>query len=145
MRFHHFLWLLVWFATAAQADSASPVGLWKTIDDNTNRPRSLVRISEENGVLSGVVEKGLDPEDEGKRCEKCTDARKNQPIRGMTIMQGLHKDGEVFDGGEILDPENGKTYKCKLKLLDNGKQLEVRGYIGISLLGRSQIWLREEN
>jgi uncharacterized protein (DUF2147 family) len=132
-------------ASIAYANDLSPAGLWKTIDDNTNKPRSLVRITEQNGTLFGVVEKGLDPQDEGKTCEKCTDSRKDKPIRGMMIMQGLQKDGDVFDGGEILDPENGKTYKCKLKLLDNGSKLEVRGYIGISLLGRSQIWLREEN
>lgn len=123
----------------------SPVGLWKTIDDSTHKPRSLVRISEQNGVLSGTIEKDLNPnESPDKVCDKCTDSRKDKTLVSMTIMQGMHQSGEVFEGGEILDPDNGKTYKCKMKLLDDGKKLEVRGFIGVSLFGRSQTWLREE-
>ena len=141
----YFTFLLFIFTTHVFAANNSPVGLWKTIDDNTSKPRSLVRISEQNGVYSGVVEKGLDPSDPPDRvCDKCTDARKNQSIIGMTILQGVHQKGDVFEDGEILDPDNGKIYRCKLKILEDGKKLEVRGFIGISLFGRSQIWLREE-
>lgn len=123
----------------------SPTGLWQTIDDKSGKPRSLIRISEHNGEYSAVVEKGLLPTDTGdKVCDKCTDARKGQKIIGMTIAQGLKKNGQQYDGGEILDPENGKLYKCKMKLDDSGNQLEVRGYIGISLIGRSQTWTRVE-
>lgn len=130
------------------AVAASPAGLWKSIDDKTAKPRSLIRISEDNGLYSGVVEKGLRADDTGDAvCDKCTDARKGQKIVGMTIIKGIKaKDGaeNEFTGGEILDPENGKVYKCKMKLSDDGSKLEVRGFIGFSLLGRSQTWTREE-
>ena len=123
----------------------SPIGLWKTIDDKTSKPRSIVRIVEENGEFKGIVEKGLvEGESADKVCEKCDPPRKNQKILGMTFMWGLKKDGTEFKGGEILDPDNGKIYKCKMKLIDGGKKLDVRGYIGISLIGRTQTWLREE-
>lgn len=131
--------------STAIAATDSPAGLWQTIDDASGKPRSLIRISEQNGEYSAVVEKGLLPTDTGdKVCDKCTDARKGQKIIGMTIAKGLKKNGNQYDGGEILDPENGKLYKCKMKLDDTGNQLEVRGYIGISLLGRSQTWTRVE-
>lgn len=123
----------------------SPVGLWKTIDDKTNKPRSLVRIVEENGEYKGIVEKGLREDDNPERvCEKCDAPRKNQKIHGMIFMWGLKKDGNEFKGGEILDPENGKIYRCKMKLVDGGKKLDVRGFIGIALIGRTQTWWREE-
>ena len=123
----------------------SPIGLWKTIDDKTNKPRSLVRIVEENGEYKGIIEKGLREDDNPERvCEKCDVPRKNQKIQGMTFMWGLKKDGNEFKGGEILDPENGKIYRCKMKLVDGGKKLDVRGFIGIALIGRTQTWWREE-
>jgi uncharacterized protein (DUF2147 family) len=123
----------------------SPVGLWKTIDDSTNKPRSLIRISDKNGELIATVEKGLLPGETGdKVCEKCTDERKGKPLIGMVIMDGMKAKDDVFEGGHILDPDNGQVYKCKIKLDATGKQLEVRGFIGISLIGRSQIWMREE-
>jgi uncharacterized protein (DUF2147 family) len=136
------------FLTISQtlwAADATPAGLWKTIDDNTGKPRSLIRINENNGEFSAVVEKGLLETDTGdKVCDKCTDERKGQKIIGMTIAKGLKKNGSKYDGGEILDPDNGKIYKCKMTLNEAGDKLEVRGYIGISLIGRSQTWLRVE-
>ena len=130
---------------AAFADTHTPAGLWKSIDDKTGKPRSLIRIHENNGEFSAVVEKGLRETDTGEAvCDKCTDERKGQKIIGMTIAKGLKKNGDKYDGGEILDPENGKTYKCKMKLNEKGDELEVRGYIGISLIGRSQTWHRVE-
>ena len=136
---------LIFFSYSAIAATDSPAGLWQTIDDKSGKPRSLIRITEQDGEYSAVVEKGLLPTDNGEKvCEKCTDARKGQKIIGMTIAQGLKKRGDHYDGGEILDPENGKIYKCKMKLDDAGNQLEVRGYIGFSLLGRSQMWTRVE-
>lgn len=123
----------------------SPVGLWKTVDDKTNKPRSLVRIIEESGEFKGIVEKGLQEDDNpGRVCDKCDPPRKGQKILGMTFMWGLKKDGNEFKGGEILDPDNGKIYKCKIKLIDGGKKLDVRGFIGISLIGRTQTWVRQE-
>ena len=135
------IFLLAQFSLAED----SPVGLWKTIDDKTNKPRSIVRIVEENGEYKGIVDKGLvEGESPDKVCEKCDPPRKNQKILGMTFMWGLKKDGNEYKGGEILDPDNGKIYKCKMKLVDGGKKLDVRGFIGISLIGRTQTWLREQ-
>ena len=139
---------LLFFSTLTLA--ASPAGLWKSIDDKTGKPRSLIRIMEADGAYSAVVEKGLRDGDTGDAvCDKCTDDRKGQKIIGMTIAKNLKaKEGDnpnkEFVGGEILDPENGKIYKCKMKLDETGNKLEVRGFIGMSLFGRSQTWVREE-
>ena len=121
----------------------TPVGRWKTVDDKTGKPRSIVRIYEENGELYGRVEQSLNPERAGRRCDKCTDERKNQLIVGMVIIRKLKKDGDEYTGGDILDPDNGKIYRCKLKLKEHGNVLSVRGYLGASLFGRSQTWTRE--
>jgi uncharacterized protein (DUF2147 family) len=124
---------------------SSAVGLWKTIDDATGKPRSLIRITDHQGDVRAVVEKGLKETDTGEAvCDKCTDERKGQKIIGMTIARGFKKNGNKYEGGEILDPDNGKIYKCKMTLDESGNSLEVRGYIGISLIGRSQIWHRVE-
>ena len=133
-------------ALAIGADVPTPAGLWRTIDDNTGQPRGLVRIREVNGRYEGKVEKGFPKpgENEPPRCEKCDGERRNQPVLGMTILWGLTKQGDEYQGGEILDPETGKIYRVRMKLIDGGQKLDVRGFIGISLLGRSQIWLREE-
>ncbi len=134
------------FIDAAMAQTATPVGLWKTIDDGTGNPRSHVRIEEVNGELQGKVEKifpfpGDDPEN---LCDKCKGERKDKPVVGMTILWGLKDDGGVWKGGQILDPDNGKIYRCKMTLSDDGQALDVRGFIGISLIGRTQTWLRAE-
>ena len=124
----------------------TPVGLWKNIDDVSGKPKALIRITETNGVLEGKIEKlfrGAE-EEQNPVCDKCSDARKNQPIIGMTMLTGLKKDGAEYTGGEILDPNNGKVYRSKLKVADGGKKLEVRGYISMPLLGRSQTWVREQ-
>ena len=95
----------------------------------------------------GKVEQLLNrqPDDDPENlCRKCEGARKDQPVIGMTILWGLKKDGDQFSGGEILDPKNGKVYRAKMKLVDNGAKLEVRGFIGVSLFGRSQTWVRQE-
>jgi uncharacterized protein (DUF2147 family) len=133
------------FSTLADANSTSPVGLWKTIDDATNKPRSLVRISDKNGELIATIEKGLLPDDSPNDvCEKCEGARKDKSLIGMVIMEGLKASGDAYEGGHILDPDNGEIYSCKIKLDATGNKLEVRGFIGVSLIGRSQIWVREE-
>lgn len=123
---------------------ATPVGVWKTIDDETKQERSIVRIAETGGALSGRIEKLLDPTKAGAKCDKCTDARKDQPVVGMTILEGVKKNGaeEFWDGGTILDPNNGKTYKVRLTPKDGGKTLEVRGFIGPFY--RNQTWQRVE-
>ena len=134
------------FMDTALAQTTTPVGLWKTIDDATGKERSYVRIVEVNGELQGKVEKIFDfPGDDPEHlCDKCKGERKDQPVIGMTILWGLADQGGVWKGGHILDPDNGKTYRCKMTVSENGQELDVRGYIGISLLGRTQTWLRLE-
>ena len=132
---------------SALADAGTPAGLWRTIDDKTGKERSLIRIVESNGVYQGTVEKiitRLPDDDPDHLCRKCEGARKDKPIIGMTILWDLRKEGDHWSGGEILDPKNGKIYRARMKLVDSGRKLEVRGFIGISLLGRSQTWLREQ-
>ncbi len=124
------------------ADLASPVGEWRTIDDATHEPKAVVRIFEQGGALYGVVEKSLVATPMRKTCDQCTDDRKGRPILGMDIIRGLRRDGDQWDGGTILDPLEGKTYKCKISLQPGGQRLDVRGYLGISLLGRTQTWER---
>lgn len=135
------------FATApAFADDGSPVGLWKNIDDVSGKPKALIRITEVNGSLQGQIEKlfRAPSEDQNPKCEKCEGARHDQPVIGLVIMTGLKKDGDEYNGGEILDPDNGKVYRSKMHLTDGGKKLSVRGYIGVPMLGRSQVWVREQ-
>ena len=130
----------------AWADDVSPVGLWKSIDDTSGKPSALIRITEANGELQGKIEKlfRTEGEDQNPKCTLCKDARKDQPIIGMTIVSGLKKDGDEYTGGEILDPKNGKIYKSKLSVHEGGKKVEVRGYVGVPMFGRSQVWLRQE-
>lgn len=138
--------LLLGLALGAQAQT-TPVGLWKTVDDETGKEKSLVRITEAGGVLTGKVEKLLDPARQDAKCDKCSDERKDQPVLGMTLIKGVKQNAdhpERWDGGEILDPNKGKTYKVRITPVDGGKTLEVRGYIGAPLLGRTQTWSRVE-
>ncbi len=123
---------------------ATPAGLWKTIDDETKTEKSLVRITESGGALGGRIEKLLDPTKQDAKCDKCTDARKDKPVAGMTIIEGVKKNADegYWDGGTILDPNNGKTYKVRLTPKDGGKTLEVRGFIGPFY--RNQTWQRVE-
>jgi uncharacterized protein (DUF2147 family) len=123
----------------------TPVGLWKTIDDDGKTEKSLVRITDAGGVLSGKIEKVFDASKQDSKCDKCTDDRKDQPVLGMVILRNLKQDAddkEVWSGGEVLDPNNGKVYKSRLKPIDGGKQLQMRGYIGPFY--RTQVWQRVE-
>ncbi len=125
---------------------ATPAGLWKTIDDETKTEKSLVRITDHSGVLSGKVEKILGDKTDAT-CVECSDERKGQPVMGMTILRGIKPDANekgTWVGGDILDPNNGKIYKVLLKLVEGGKKLDVRGYIGMPMLGRTQTWHRVE-
>ncbi len=117
-------------------------GSWKTFDDETKQPAAIVLISEKNGLFSGVVTKLLDPS-ALSTCEKCTDARKGKPVVGMEILTGLKKSADSYAGGQILDPDDGETYRARIQLIDQGNKLELRAYIGLPLLGRTQTWTRE--
>jgi uncharacterized protein (DUF2147 family) len=134
--------------SASAAAQSSPVGLWKTVDDVTGREKSQIRIVETQGVLSGTIEKLVDPDIKpGLTCELCTDARKNQPVLGMTIIRNVThstKEPATWDGGDILDPKNGNVYRVRMTPTESGKKLEVRGYIGAPVFGRSQTWQRIE-
>jgi len=116
-------------AATSMAQAASPTGLWQTIDDKTGQPKALVQIVQDgDGTLTGKILTGLgNNDDPNRRCTACTDSRKDQLMKGMTIINGMKSDGDTWDGGQILDPENGKLYKCKMHLDDGGQKLVVRG------------------
>ena len=144
---HAALGLALAFTSGLAAAQATPAGLWKTVDDSTKKDKSLVRIVESGGVYTGKVEKVIDPDaPKDAVCKDCTDDRKDKPVVGMTIIRNMKASGDkdVFEGGDILDPNNGKVYSAKLKLVEGGKKLDVRGYIGTPLLGRTQTWQRVE-
>ena len=119
----------------------SPIGIWKTIDDETKQAKSYVEIFEKDGKLYGKVTKILTKGKEDAKCTDCSGALKNKPILGMQILSGLKKDGKEWNGGKIIDPNSGKEYKAKMSLNGNDK-FDVRGFIGISLVGRTQTWQR---
>ena len=137
--------LLTVFSGGALAQNASPVGVWRTVDDATHQPTSLVKISVQGDGLVGVVERVLDAAGSDKRCDLCKDDRKNMPIVGMQVIRRIPAEkgtSASWDGGEILDPKSGRTYRVRLTLTDGGQSLEVRGYIGTPLFGRTQVWQR---
>jgi uncharacterized protein (DUF2147 family) len=132
------------------AATNTPVGTWKQIDDVSGKAKSIIEITDNGGKLQGKVTKvmNLSPEEIAKggehpTCKLCDGERKDQPIEGMVIMYDVSKDGTIWDGGKIVDPKTGKVYKVKLTLDGDGQKLDVHGYIGFSLLGRSQIWIRQ--
>jgi uncharacterized protein (DUF2147 family) len=128
---------------AAAAADPGIVGRWRTFDDKTGKAKGIVLIYEQNGQFFGKVESSIDPKQANKICDLCKDDRKNKPVTGMTILRRLQRNGDEYGGGDILDPDNGTVYRCKARLAEGGKKLIVRGYVGISLLGRSQTWTRE--
>ncbi len=133
-------------AGAAALAQATPAGLWKSVDDHSGKERSLIRVTESGGVYTGRIEKVLDPTaPTAAVCTKCTDERKDQPIVGLLLIRNVRQDTDdktVYGGGDIVDPDNGKVYRLRLKPLDGGAKLEVRGYIGPFF--RNQTWLRVE-
>lgn len=129
----------------SQTIASSPVGQWRTFGDSGSQPQALVRISEDGGVLTGaLIENLVSGEDLSGTCNKCSGAHKDVPLAGMAFLTALKlRDGEYRDC-EILDPETGSVYHCTLKILDAGRKLVVRGYVGLSLFGRSQEWIRAD-
>ena len=130
--------LTAFAALSMQAQTVT--GKWKTIDDETGKAKSVVEISEKNGKLYGKVVEILTDKKDAK-CDKCSGADKGKPIKGLTIIKGLSKDGKEYSGGTITDPSSGKEYKCVVKL-NGSEKLDVRGYVGIQALGRTQTWVR---
>jgi len=126
------------------AQELTPAGLWQSVSDVDGKPKAIIRIRESQGEFIGVIEQVINPEKRDALCKDCPGERHNLPVVGLTIITGVHRDGEHFGGGQILDPDNGKVYSCKLTPVDGGKRLEVRGFLGFSLFGRTQIWLRQD-
>jgi uncharacterized protein (DUF2147 family) len=134
-------------AVGAAHAQASPVGVWKTIDDKTKTERAQIRIIEAGGVFSGKIEKLLAADaKQDAVCDKCSDDRKDKPMIGLEVVRGVKKSDSdnTWDSGTILDAAEGKIYKVRIQTADGGKKLEVRGYVGAPMLGRTQTWIRVE-
>ena len=130
---------------AARALAApSPVGYWTTVDDDGKTHSSVVQIYARGKKLFGRIVQLIKPPEPDPKCTECDGTRKNQRILGMEILRDFEADGDEWSGGHILDPRNGKEYKCYMEVLDGGKRLKVRGYLGIALLGRTQLWQKSE-
>ncbi len=132
-------------ASVSAMAQMTPVGLWKTIDDKDGTAKSEIRIIETAGVVSGKIERVLDPKSKpDDKCTECKDDRKDQPIVGLELLRGLKKvdDKDVWEGGTVVDPNNGTVYKAKVTPVEGGKKLEMRGYVGTPLFGRTQTWIR---
>ncbi len=137
------LLIIALLGLAGAAQTNSPVGRWHTIDDKTGEVKSLVTIEDKAGVISGrvteLLRKGADP---AARCDKCSDDRKGQTILGMEIIRSVKKAAghDYWEGGEILDPEEGKLYRVRLTPLEGGAKLQVRGFLGP--FWRNQTWVK---
>lgn len=118
------------------------VGQWETFDDNTNEKKAIVEIYKTNNRYYAKIVESFTG-DKHAVCETCKGTKKGQPIIGLIIIENIKKDGNEYNAGTILDPENGETYKCYLELIEDNK-LKVRGYLGFSLLGRTQYWIRKK-
>ena len=128
-------------AAAADARLASPVGLWQPLD-SAGKPEGLIRIFETNGLYYGRIEPSSADDDRNARCTRCTDDRHDQPIIGLVLLRHLKPQNGEYVGGDILDPDTGRIYGCTLRLTNGGREAIMRGFLGISLLGRSQTWRR---
>jgi uncharacterized protein (DUF2147 family) len=131
-------------AAAADAQLASPVGLWQPLD-SAGKPQGLIRIFEANGLYYGRIEPSSADDDRNARCTRCTDNRHDQPIIGLLLLRHLRPENGEYVGGDILDPDTGRIYNCTLRLTHGGRDAIMHGFLGISLLGRSETWRRVEN
>ena len=139
------LWIFLTLLPTALWAASPVVGKWKTIDDETGKPRSVVEITQDGDIFKGHVSEIINPDKPNPTCEKCSGDKKDKPIVGLEIiwdMKETKKDAE-WSKGQILDPKNGKSYNCILKIKEDGQKLEVRGFVGLSLFGRSQTWLKD--
>lgn len=135
-------------AFAASVNYSTPIGQWFQIDDVTGKPHSIIKIYQEHDRLYGKIVKGIPRKGEilKERCELCPGALHNKLMIGLVILTDFVQVGDgIWGNGKILDPDNGKIYQCKLTLDDQGRKLRVRGFVGISLLGRTQVWQRVES
>jgi uncharacterized protein (DUF2147 family) len=132
--------------TSVPLHAADPtaVGLWEQVDENSNKPESWFKITERNGMYEGnLVKIFFKPgEDENWVCSKCEGSEKGAPVLGLTLIKGMKRNGMSYEEGTIMDPRDGSVYRALMRLSPDGQKLEVRGYLGISLFGRSQVWNR---
>jgi uncharacterized protein (DUF2147 family) len=135
------LTLLFCFSFILKAESQNILGEWQTLDPETQKIESTINIFLKEGKLYAKIIGISNPKDRDKLCIECKGKNHNKPILGLTIITGLTKDGDEWNGGKILDPKSGKTYKCYITLKDDNT-LKIRGYIGFSLLGRTELWYR---
>ena len=135
--------LAILLLTVTTLSAQSVLGNWKTIDDNTGVAKSIVEIYEQDGKIHGKIKEIFNKDRRDALCVECDGADKDKPVLGMVIIRGLEKDGDEYNGGKVLDPENGTFYKCYITLEEPNK-LKVRGYVGFSMFGRTQYWLRAE-
>lgn len=135
---------LIGLAADTFSASTSPQGVWRSFDEDTGEAKSLIKIWEENGELKGQISTIFNPRTPNPTCGKCKGSFKNKPIKGMIFLWGLEQRGAGWVGGSILDPTNGKIYKAKLHVIEDGDSMELRGFIGFSLIGRTQRWERVE-
>jgi uncharacterized protein (DUF2147 family) len=127
-------------AETSATSASSPVGYWTTIDDDGKTPSSVIQIYPKGKKLFGKIVQLINPREKDPKCTECEGPRKNQRIIGMEILRDFERDDDEWSGGYILDPRNGTEYKCYMELIEGGTRLKVRGYVGIALLGRTQIW-----
>lgn len=146
------LFLFAALSSIASAEEVSPVGIWKTIDDVTGKPKAIVKVWESpDNKLYGKILKILPRPgvDIAAVCKNCKGPLHNQPITGMVFLGDLKRSKNNNDvewsGGQILDPKSGKTYHCSLHVANNGQKMNVRGYLGLPLFGRTQTWERESD
>jgi uncharacterized protein (DUF2147 family) len=136
--------LLVVANGPVRAADPSAVGLWEQVDEKTGKPESWFKITEKNGAYIGnIVKIFFKPgEDENWSCDKCEGDERGKPVLGLALIKGMQRDGLKYENGTIMDPRDGSVYKARMELSPDGQKLEVRGYLGISLFGRSQMWNR---
>lgn len=138
--------LLAAVSTLARGDELA--GVWQEYDDQTGKVEALIRIEKSaDGSYEGRIEKLLPEtaENAAKICSRCAGELHNKPLLGLRILYGMkRKDKLNFDGGEVIDPDEGKVYRCQMRLSEDGKTLTVTGYIGISWFGQSEVWRRKE-
>ena len=135
------LLLLALVVPCRAADLTSPEGLWQPLDSAGN-PQGLIRIYRDRDAFFGRIEAGSPSDDRSRKCVRCTDERKDQPVVGLVLIRNMRPQGDEFGGGDILDPDTGKLYGCKFRLIDGGQKMIMRGYFGVSLFGQSQTWRR---
>jgi len=137
---------LFWGTAIAPLRAAEPsaVGLWEQVDESSGKAESWFRITERNGVYEGAIVKIFfkPGEDQNWVCDKCEGAERGAPVLGLTLIKGMRRKGDAYEDGTIMDPRDGSVYRALMQLSPDGKKLEVRGYLGISLFGRSQVWNR---